>query len=109
MYETWTVQVSGKIATNLDVGRLIVYDECYVSANTKLCDFSISACLSSEALAKRYADALEPVFRIRYGEGVRLTVADRGPQGRPEFDDPLVEARIEQGIFAPNRKPAIVS
>lgn len=105
MYETWTIQVKGKVATNLDVGRLIVQDECYVSANTKLCDFANSACLSSEPLAVRYREALLPVLRKRYGDGVHLLVISRGPQGRPEFDDELVKARIEQEVFAPNRRP----
>lgn len=108
MYDTWTVQAKGKIRTNLDVGRLIVHDECYVSANTKLCDFANSACLSSESLAKRYAEALLPVLRKRYGDGVRLVVANRGPQGRPEFDDALVLARIGQACFAPNRRPKTI-
>lgn len=99
----------GKVVTNLDIGRLIVEDGCFVSANTKLCDFANSACLSSESLAKRYLEALFPVLRKRYGNGIRLSVFDRGPQGRPEFDDALVTARIEQGVFAPNRRPKTLS
>lgn len=109
MYDSWTVRVHGKIATNLDVGRLIVEEGCFVSANTKLCDFANSACLSSESLAKLYLEALLPILRKRYGNGVRLAVFDRGPQGRPEFDDTLVRARIEQGVFAPNRRPKTLS
>lgn len=105
MYDSWTVQVQGKVATNLNIGRLIVEDECFVSANTKLCDFANSVCLSSKSLAERYLGALLPVLRKRYGNGIRLAVIDRGPQGRPEFDDAMVAARIEQGVFAPNRKP----
>lgn len=108
LYDTWTIRVHGKIVTNLDIGRLIVEDGCFVSANTKLCDFSNSACLSSESLAKRYLEALLPVLRKRYGDGIRLSVYDRGPQGRPEFDDTWVSARIDQGNFAPNRRPRML-
>ena len=108
LYDTWTIRVHGKIVTNLDVGRLIVEDGCFVSANTKLCDFSNSACLSSESLAKRYMEALLPVLRKRYGDGIRLSAYDRGPQGRPEFDNTLVTARIDQGNFAPNRRPKML-
>lgn len=108
LYDTWTIRVHGKIVTNLDVGRLIVEDGCFVSANTKLCDFSNSACLSSESLAKRYMEALLPVLRKRYGDGIYLSVYDRGPQGRPEFDDTLVTARIDQGNFTPNRRPKML-
>lgn len=99
----------GKIVTNLDVGRLIVADGCFVSANTKLCDFSNSACLSSESLAKRYLEALLPVLRKRYGDDIRLSVYDRGPQGRPDFDDLLVTARIDQGNLVPNRRPRMLT
>lgn len=109
MYDSWTVWVQGKVATNLNIGRLIVEDECFVSANTKLCDFANSACLSSESLARRYLEALLPILKKRYGDGIRLSVFDRGPQGRPEFDDSLVTARIEQGVFAPNRRPKMLS
>lgn len=109
MYDSWTVWVQGKVATNLNIGRLIVEDECFVSANTKLCDFANSACLSSESLARRYLEALLPILKNRYGDGIRLSVFDRGPQGRPEFDDSLVTARIEQGVFAPNRRPKMLS
>lgn len=109
LYDTWTIRVHGRIVTNLDVGRLIVEDGCFVSANTKLCDFSNSACLSSESLAERYLEVLLPVLRKRYGDAIRLSVYDRGPQGRPEFDDTLVTARIDQGNFAPNRKPRMLT
>lgn len=108
LYDTWTIRVHGKIVTSLDVGRLIVEDGCFVSANTKLCDFSNSACLSSESLAKRYLEALLPILMKRYGDGIRLSVYDRGPQGRPKFDDTLVTTRIDQGNFAPNRRPKMI-
>lgn len=101
LHDTWTIRVHRKIVTNLDVGRLIVENGCFVSANTKLCDFSNSACLSSESLAKHYMEALLPVLRKRYGDGIRLSVYNRGPQGRPEFDNTLVTARIDQGNFPP--------
>lgn len=109
LYDTWTIRVHGKIVTNLDVGRLKLEDGCFFSANTKLCDFSNSACLSSESLAKRYMEALLPVLRKRYGDGIRLSVYDRGPQGHPEFDDTLVTARIDLGNFPPNRTPKMLS
>lgn len=105
LYDSWTVWVQGKVATNLDIGRLIVEDGCFVSANTRLCDFANSACLSSESLARHYLEALLPILKKRYGDGIRLSVVDRGQQGRPEFDDLLVTARIEQRVFAPNRRP----
>lgn len=108
LYDSWTVRVQGKVVTNLDVGRLIVEEGCFVSANTKLCDFANSACLSSESLARRYLEALLPVLKKRYGNGIGLSVFDRGPQGRPEFDDSLVTARIKQGVFAPNRRPKML-
>lgn len=104
LYNSWTVWVQGTVATNLAVGRLIVEDGCFVSTNTRLCDFANSACLSSESLAKRYLEALHPILK-NYGDAIRLSVVDHGPQGRPEFDDLLVTARIEQKIFALNGRP----
>ena len=107
MFDTWTIQVKGKVATSLNIGRLIVDDELYVSANTKLCDFSNSACVSSKQIAQQFCDALLPILRKRYGDLVCLTVVNRGTQGRPAYDDALVVARITQKMFAPNRPPKI--
>lgn len=105
MFDTWTIQVKGSVATSLNIGRLVVDDELYVSANTKLCDFSNSVCVSSKHLAQQFCDALSPILRKRYGDGCYLNVVNRGTQGRPAYDDALVVARITQKMFAPNRPP----
>lgn len=72
-------------------------DICYLSAHTKLADYSSAVTLSSETLAHAYCTALIEVMRRRNGEKVE-------PGGRKKSpDDPVVTMRIAQRNFAPNK------
>lgn len=79
--------------------------DCFLSANTKLVGFNKAVQLSSEALAESFRDAVLPTLRRRHGDGVSAMVATcRTTDSR--LDDSLVRARIREGLFAPNKRPA---
>lgn len=79
--------------------------DCFLSPNTKLVGFDKAVQLSSEELARSFCEAILPTLRRRHGEAVLATVATcRSTDSH--VDDLLVEARIEERLFAPNRKPS---
>jgi hypothetical protein len=60
--------------------------------------------LSNEELATSFCLAILPTLRRRHGEAVVALVATcRGTDAR--VDDALVEARIREDLFAPNKWP----
>lgn len=80
-------------------------DGCYVSENTKLAFVDRTAILSSKALAERFAEALYPLMRKRHGAAVELAVMEiTGAQVQTK-SDVIVQARIDQKNFAPNKRP----
>ena len=81
---------------------------CFLSANTKLVGFDKAVQLSSEALARSFRIAVLPTLRRRHGESVKAIVATCQTT-ETNCDDELVEARIEAGLFAPNKRPSIVN
>jgi len=81
--------------------------DCFLSANTKLVGFDKAVQLSSEELARSFAEAALPTLRRRHGEAVLAVVAScRTTDER--IDDSLVQARIDEEVFAPNQRPASV-
>lgn len=78
--------------------------DCFLSANTKLVGVHKAVLLSSKSLAKSFRDATLPVLRRRHGDAVQATVTScRTTQ--TQVDDLLVEARINEAQFAPNKRP----
>jgi hypothetical protein len=82
--------------------------DCFLSANTKLVGVDNRVQLSSEELAKSFCDALLPTMRRRHGGAVSLVLASCSTADA-RIDDALVRARIEEGLFAPNKRPARLS
>jgi hypothetical protein len=90
----------------------------FVSPHTKAVDMSQGAYLRSLDLANRAATALVTIVRKRYGDEARIEVVPvRGGGGgssamdrlrrRIEEDSAMLDARVAQRIFAPNKRPAI--
>lgn len=81
-------------------------EDCYVSANTKLVAINKAVSLSNEQLAERFRDAILDVMRKRHGDAVTLHIQWCSSSGNKRgFDDALVLARIQQNMFAPNKRP----
>lgn len=83
---------------------LQVKEYCYLSANTRLVALDKAVALSSESLAQKYRDAVMNTMRQRHGDEVTLQIQSC-TRDRMSFDDALVLARIEQNMFAPNKRP----
>lgn len=79
--------------------------DCFLSANTKLTDFNKAVHLSTEDLARSFCEAVLPTLRRRHGEAVLATIAVCQTTNCRN-DDILVRGRIEEGLFAPNKRPA---
>jgi hypothetical protein len=78
--------------------------ECFLSANTKLVSIDKAVQLSSEELARSFCEAVLPTLRRRHGEAVSAVVAIFRTTGS-RIDDSLVQARIKERLFAPNKRP----
>jgi hypothetical protein len=82
--------------------------DCYLSANTKLVGVEKAVMLSSNEPARSFIDATLATLRRRHGNAVRATVACcRTTQ--VQVDDLMVQARIEEKLFAPNKRPTSLS
>ena len=90
----------------------------WLTANTKLADGGLAAHLRSEDLARRAAEALTPILKKRRGESasIRVVPATGGGGGRSaeealerriNRDSTLMEARLAQRVFAPNKRPVL--
>jgi hypothetical protein len=106
----WTIRIDDA-ALQWHTFMLQTKDGCYVSANTKLVASDKAVRILDEELAVRFREAIMPIMRRRHGEDVRLTIEERGTSkwGKAKqkpFDDALVQARIEQNNFAPNKRPS---
>lgn len=102
---TWTIRVEGANSQ-----RHMLYQQekgiCYLSAHTKLADYSKAVTLTSESLAREFREAVMEVMRRRHGDEVELIVEPGGRKKAP--DDQVVAARIAQRVFAPNKMPKMV-
>lgn len=99
------------------------HDEVCVGAHFKLTGIDKAAHLETRDLAERYLEACEGVFAKRYGaDAIELTIgavtlATRAVGGetrkretarqRVEEDTRIVQARLDQGVFAPNKRPKL--
>ncbi|WP_143752300.1 hypothetical protein [Burkholderia sp. SRS-W-2-2016] len=101
---SWTIRVEHADLQS-HTFALQAKDGCFLSANTKLAGYDKAVTLTSEALAERFRAAILGVMKKRHGEDVELIVEPGGQ--RKSADDELVNARISQGVFAPNKRPAL--
>jgi hypothetical protein len=92
--------------------------QAFVSPHTKAVDIGQGACLRSLDLANRVAAALSPVVRKRYGDAARIEVVPVSTGGggasamarmsrRIAADSAMLDARIAQRVFAPNKRPVM--
>lgn len=102
--ESWTIRIED---ANLQASTFALQSkgDCYLSANTRLVGFDKALAVSSEELAQRFLDALMPTMRRRHGADVTLSISRCVQSKKRPLDDVLVIARIEQDIFAPNKRP----
>ena len=82
--------------------------DCFLSANTKLVGVDKAVLLSNKDLAVSFRGATLVTLRRRHGDAVRATVA-RCDTTAVEVDDLLVQARIAECVFAPNKRPISIS
>jgi hypothetical protein len=82
--------------------------DCFLSANTKLVGVDKAVLLSNKELAQSFLDATLPTLCRRHGDAVRCTVASFHTSQAQVDDDLLVQARIKEGVFAPNKRPASI-
>ena len=82
--------------------------DCFLSANTKLVGVDKAVLLSNKDLAESFRNATLLTLRRRHGDEVRSTVASCRTT-KTQFDDLLVQARIREGVFAPNKRPTIMA
>jgi hypothetical protein len=82
--------------------------DCFLSANTKLVGVDKAVLLSNRDVAESFRDATLLTLRRRHGEAVRSTVASFHTT-KVQVDDILVQARINEGVIAPNKRPASIS
>lgn len=68
-----------------------------------------AAHLATLELAERARTALLPRFQKRYGPETDIEVRECGGQWleRIEKDSAIVQARLDQGVFAPNKRPVM--
>ncbi len=99
---TWTIRVVGA-DLQWHTSWLQSKDCCYLTANTKLSDYSKAVTLTREDLAHEFCQALQGVMRKRHGDDVDLIVEPGGQ--KKTVDDDVVIARIAQRLFAPNKRP----
>lgn len=104
MHKYWTIRVESA-EFQWHTFALQSKGDCFLSANTKLVGFDKAVQLSSEELARLFCDAVFPTLRRRHGEAV-LALVTTCSTTDSRIDDLLVRARIEQGQFAPNKRPS---
>jgi hypothetical protein len=92
--------------------------DIYLSPHTKAVSPEKAAHLATRDLAERAAAALAPIARKRYGDAARIVVVPVCTFGggklsmartaaRIKADTEMLEARIAQGVFAPNKRPSM--
>ena len=105
MNDFWTIRVEDA-ELQWHIFAIQSKGDCFLSANTKLVGVNKAVRLSSEKLAKLFCEAVVPTLRRRHGEAVSVMVATcRTTDSR--IDDSLVRARIQERLFAPNKRPAM--
>lgn len=103
MNDFWTIRVE-HAELQWHMFALQSKGDYFLSANTKLVGIDKAVLLSSEELAKRFCDATLPILRRRHGEAVLSEVTPCSTT-RTQVDDVLVRSRIDEQIFAPNKRP----
>lgn len=107
MNDYWTIRIEDA-ELQWHIFAIQSKGDCFLSANTKLVGIDKAVQLSSEELARSFCGAVLPTLRRRHGEAIIATVATcQTTESR--VDDVLVRARIEEEMFAPNKKPARLS
>jgi hypothetical protein len=105
--EFWTITIDGA-ELQWHTFALQSKGECFLSAHTKLVGVDKAVLLSTRDLAESFREATLLTLRRRHGEAVRSTVATCRTS-EVQVDDLLVQARIREGAFAPNRRPACIA
>ena len=100
----WTIRIDDA-PLQWHTFALQVKDGCYISPNTKLVALDKAVRVSSEALAGQFREAIMPTMRRRHGIAVCLTIEKCETSRQKALDDVMVEARIAQNNFAPNKRP----
>lgn len=104
MNDLWTIRIDNA-ELQWHMFAIQSKGDCFLSANTKLVGFDKAVQLSNEVLARMFCEAVLPTLRRRHGDGVLATVATCRTND-PRIDDVLVRARIDEGLFAPNKRPS---
>lgn len=107
MNECWTIRIDD---AELQWHTFAIQSkgDCFLSANTKLVGFDKAVLVSTKCLAQAFCDAVLPTLRRRHGDAVLAMIATcRTTDVR--IDDLLVQARIDEGQFAPNIRPLRLS
>jgi len=104
LHEFWTIVIDD---TELQWHTFAIQSkgDCFLSANTKLVSVDKAVLLSNKKLAESFRDATLLTLRRRHGNAVRSTVVSCSTT-KLQVDDPLVQARIDEALFAPNKRPA---
>jgi hypothetical protein len=76
-------------------------DACFLSANTKLVGVDKAVLLSNKDPAESFRDETLLTLRGRHGNEVKST--SKLLHNCSAVDDLLVQARIKEGVFAPNK------
>jgi hypothetical protein len=105
-----------------ETGPLLAYyshkHQVFLSPHTKAVSMDLAAHLESLEVATRAAKSLGPIARKRYGDAARIEVVPIRERGggdsstkrtlaRIKADTAMMEARIAQGVFAPNKRPSM--
>ena len=86
-------------------------NELYVGPHVRLCGYSGMARIETESLAKKYAEAIAPIFQKRYANGTTLDVVswqtgiDKKSLLRIAKDTEIVKKRLASNNFSPNKAP----
>lgn len=103
MHDFWTIRVEDA-ELQWHIFAIQSKGDCFLSANTKLVGFNKAVRLSSEELAKSFCEAVLPTLRRRHGETVSVMVSTLRTTDS-FIDDSLVQGRIQERLFAPNKRP----
>ena len=100
------------------LARLEYKQELFVGAHFKIGGLDKAACLDTRELAEQYAQACRGVFAKRYSSNaIDLDVqamsggtsmrSEKSDRERVAADSQMVRARLEQRVYAPNKRPEL--
>jgi hypothetical protein len=91
-------------------------ENIFISPNVRLAGDVKEARIENKTLAQQYLDRCLPIFQKRYGNNVELSImlcqtscSSNRTLKRIQKDSAIIEARLEQNIMAPNKKPILTN